>query len=233
MKYIIVLLLGLLTGAAIFVAGLAYNPFINKPALSPLAVTDSQTVTLGYTAVASDAILYSNDGESRINPHPEKVLQLWEASIRQTSAMATVLWDGRNQPTGLGIKFSSASEKTRLFEGQALADSVWYVYLPGRGGFFIEQTENYWNYLRDVVFPAYRNSAGTWKGVWLGNMTSGPGALDTARVTGGSGEFQGLAMLGVESLSVRAWRVEGGAVAAEGQLIIELPDQDLEYAEEK
>ena len=44
-----------------------------------------------------------------------------------------------------------------------------------------------------------------------------------ARVVGGSGEFAGMEMLGVETLSVGAWRVEDGPLAAEGQLIIELP----------
>jgi hypothetical protein len=233
MKYIIVFVLGLLVGAAVFGIGLAYNPFISKWALSPLAVTDSQTVTLNYSAVASDAIMYTNDGESRIDPHPEKVLQLWEAPIRMTSAMATVVYDARNQPAGLGIKFSSASEDTRLLEGQALTNSVWYVYLPGRGGLFIEQTENHWSFIRDVMFPGYRSSANTWKGAWLANMTSGPNALGTARVIGGSGEFKGFDMLGVESLSVRAWRVDNGVVAAEGQLLVELPNQNIESFDEE
>lgn len=233
MKYIVALLLGLLLGAVLFVVGLAYNPFVTQWSLSPLDVSNAQTVTLGYSAVASDAIMYTNDGESRIDPHPEKVLQLWEAPIRKTSAMATVLWDARNQPAGLGIKFSSASEDTRLIEGRALTNSVWYVYLPGRGGFFIEQTENYWGYLRDIVVPAYRSSADTWKGTWLGNMTSGPGALGTAKVSGSSGDFLDLEMLGVESLAVQAWRVDTGAVAADGQLLIELPQQDIESFEEE
>lgn len=231
MKYILALILGLLVGATLFVAGLAYNPFITQWALSPLAVTDAQTVTLNYSAVAADSIVFSNDGESRVDPYPDNVLQLWEAPIRKTSAMATVLWDARNQPTGLGIKFSSESEGTRLFEGQALTNSVWYVYLPGRGGFFIEQTENYWGYLRDIVLPAYRSSADTWKGAWLGNMTSGPGALGTSKVSGSSGQFLGLEMLGVESLAVQAWRVDNGAVAADGQLLIELPQQDTPVEE--
>lgn len=233
MKYIVALLLGLLVGAALFVVGLAYNPFVKQWSLSPLDVSNAQTVTLSYSAVASDAILYTNDGESRINPNPEKVLQLWEAPIRNTSAMATVLRDARNQPAGLGIKFSSASEETSLLEGQALTNSVWYVYLPGRGGLFIEQTENHWGYLRDILIPAYRSSADTWKGTWLGNMTSGPGALGTARVSGSSGDFLGLDMLGVESLSVQAWRVDIGAVAADGQLLIELPQQETGSFEEE
>ncbi len=223
MKFLIALMLGVLTGAALFAAGVIYNPFIGKQGLSPLAVTDSQTVTLNYSGVASDGVLFTNNGESRIDPHPEKVQQLWEASIRQTSAMAAVLRDGRSQAAGFGIKMVSASDSTRLLAGQALVDSIWYVYLPGRGSFFVEQTENYWDYFREVVIPAYRSSANTWTGAWLGNVTSGPGALGTAKVSGGSGEFAAMNMLGVESLSVRVWRANGGPIAAEGRLIIELP----------
>ena len=223
MKYLIVLLIGIISGATIFAAGVAFNPFVSKQGLSPLAVTDSQTVTLTYSGVAADGIVFTNDGESRVSPYPEKVLQLWEASIRQTWASVRELRDGRGQAAGLGIKMSSLSETSRLFAGKAIVDSVWYVYLPGRGGMFIEQTENYWDYLRKIVFPGYRSSANTWRGSWLGNLTAGPGALGTAKVTGSSGEFSGLEMLAVESLAVRAWRTVGGPLAAEGQLLIELP----------
>jgi len=223
MKYLTALIIGMLTGVAVFAVGVAYNPFLSKQGLSPLAVTDLQTVILNYSAVASDGIVFSNNGESRISPYPEKVLQLWEASIRQTSASVKVLRDGRGKVAGLGIKMSSLSETTRLFAGKAIVDSVWYVYLPGRGSMFVEQTENYWDYLRGIVLPAYRSSANTWQGTWLGNLTAGPGALGTAKVTGSSGEFSGLEMLAVESLTVRTWRTAGGPLAAEGQLLIELP----------
>jgi len=225
MKYLIALIIGTLTGMAVFAIGVAYNPFISKQGLSPLAVTDLQTVTLAYSGVASDGIVFTNDGESWISPYPAKVLQLWEASIRQTSASVKVLRDGRGQVAGLGIKISSLSESTRLFAGKAIVDSVWYVYLPGRGGMFIEQTENYWDYLRAIVLPAYRSSANTWQGTWIGNLTAGPGALGTAKVTGSSGEFNDLEMLAVESLTIRTWRTAGGPLAAEGQLQIELPPE--------
>ena len=227
MKYVIALFAGLIAGATLFAIGVIYNPLIGKQELSPLAVTDAPTITLTYSGVASESIAYTNDGESRIEPYPDKVLQLWEQAIRQTSAMATVLRDGRNQTAGIGIKLSSAAEETHLLSGRALVNSVWYVYLPGRGGLFIEETENYWDYLRDVVVPGYRSSGNAWAGAWLGNMTAGPGALGTAKVTGGTGEFEGTEMLGVESLSVRAWKVDSGAVAAEGRLLIELPLQGL------
>lgn len=224
MKYIVALAVGIVCGAALFVAGLAYNPFVGQAALSPLAVTDSQTMTLGYSAVATDSIMFTNDGESRISPFPEKVEQLWEAPIRQTDAMVTVLTDSQNQVAGMGIKLASAGESTRLLEGKALVNSVWYVYLPGQGGFFVEQTENYWGYLRDIVLPAYRSSAGIWKGIWTGNVTAGPGDSGAARVVGSSGKFDGMEMNGAESLSVRTWRVSGGPQAADGWLTIELPD---------
>ena len=54
-------------------------------------------------------------------------------------------------------------------------------------------------------------------------MTSGPGALGTARVSGSSGMFTDLEALAVESMSVKVWRVDGGPIAAEGRLLIELP----------
>jgi hypothetical protein len=228
MKYLISLVLGLAVGAAIFATGMILNPFVDSRNLSPIAVTDSQTLTLSYSAVASNSILHTNNGVSRVSPYPEKVLQLWEAPIRQSSATVSLLYDARNQPAGLGIKFSSDSESTWLLSGEALVDSVWYVYLPGRGGFFIEQSENYWAYIRDVIFPAYRSASNAWKGSWLGNVTAGPGALGTARVTGGSGEFEGKIMPGVESLLVRAWSANTGPVAADGRITIELPPMESE-----
>ena len=44
-----------------------------------------------------------------------------------------------------------------------------------------------------------------------------------AAVSGGSGRVKGLDLDGVETLSVRAFSTDTGFVAAEGQLLIELP----------
>jgi hypothetical protein len=216
MKYIISLVLGLLVGAAVFAAAIIYNPFGSDRGLSPLSVTDAEVLALNYSAVPSDAIVFTNNGESRIKPFPEKVLQLWEAPIRLTSAMATVLHDARSQTAGIGVKISSLSQ------GEALVDSVWYIYLPGRGSLFLQQSENYWTFLREVGLPAFQNSSNNWKGNWLGDLTVGPGALGTARVTGGTGSFRDLKMEAMESLSARAFSVDEGPIAADGRLLIEL-----------
>lgn len=223
MKYFIALFLGMLLGAAIFALGLIYNPFNVDSGLSPLSVSDSEVIALNFSAVPSESIVFTNDGDSRVKPFPEKVQQLWEAPVRLSSVMATVMHDARGRATGLGIKFSSRSERTRLLQGDAIVDSAWYIYLPDRGSLFVEQSENHWGFLRDVVFPSYRSSANSWRGTWLGDLTIGPGALHTAAVTGGAGSLRGMKMEAVESLTVRAYALDSGPVAADGRLLIELP----------
>jgi len=223
MKYLIALSLGLLTGVALFAFGLIYNPFIGDRGLSPLSVTDARVIALNYSAVPSESIIFTNDGESAMAPHPEKVLQLWEAPIRLTSAMATVMHDARNNVAGIGIKFSSHSESTELLRGQAIIDSAWYIYMPEHGSMFVQQTENYWPFFRDVGFPAWRSAGNNWRGAWLGDLTAGPGALGTANAYGGTGSLAGLETEALESLTVRAYSSDAGFVSAEGRLIIELP----------
>lgn len=223
MKYIISLLLGLFVGAALFALGLIYNPLTTDRGISPLLVTDAAVVTLNFASTPADSIVFTNDGESAHQPHPEKVQQLWEAPIRQTSAMVSVMRDARSQVAGVGVKFSSLSESTRLLNGEAIVDSAWYIYLPEQGSLFLYQTENFWPFLREVAFPAWRSSGNNWRGTWLGDLTAGPGALATAAVSGGSGSFHGLETIGVESLSVRAFSSDAGLVSAEGRLIIEIP----------
>jgi hypothetical protein len=53
-------------------------------------------------------------------------------------------------------------------------------------------------------------------------MTVGPGALGTAAVTGGTGEFAGLESEAVEALKASAYSVAQGPVAVEGHLTIDI-----------
>jgi len=227
-RYLLALIFGMVVGAVVFLGLLYFNPFTAQQRLSPITVTDNDVVKLGYSAAAQDMLLYTNDGESRVDPHPAKVLQLWEAPIRKTRAIATVLTDSRGQAAGIGIKFSSDSESTNILNGQAIVDSVWHVYMPERGSLFVAQSENLWSFLREIVIPAYWSSADSWRGTWRGDITAGPGALGTASVVGGSGEFAGLRSEGVEALSAKAYSVELGPVAIDGELSIEIPRAELE-----
>ena len=223
-KLVIALVAGIALGAIAASALLFYNPLAIQNGLSPVTVSDKETISLEYSAVARDSILYTNDGDSRVQTHPEKVQQLWEAPIRSTNVQVAVLTDSRNNPAGIGIKFMSDSEQTRLINGEVLVDSAWHIHLPGRGSLFVEQTENYWNFLRQIVVPAYWSSGDSWRGTWIGDITTGPGSLGTALVSGGSGEFAGLQSEAVEALSARAYSLSDGPVAMSGRLTIEVTD---------
>ena len=242
MKYQIALLLGFLTGAAMAIGFLFYNPLVGQAGLSPLSVSDRQQLTLNYSAVSEDSIILTNDGESRaglfsrVHPllrywrtwkrYPDKVLQLWEAPISQTDAMVTVLRDSRNETAGIGVKFSSRSERTRVLKGEALIDSAWYIYLPGQGTMLVEQSENHWSFIREVVIPAHWSSGENWRGTWHGTISDGPGALGTGRVFGSSGRFAGLESDAIETLTAKAYSADVGPVAMEGQLTIEMYSGD-------
>jgi hypothetical protein len=222
-KYIAALLGGLCVGLLLVATVVFYNPMLTSNNLSPLAVTDNEVMHLSYSVAAQDAIVYTNDGESQVAPNPPKVPQLWEPTIRETTATVNVLADSRGRPAAIGVKFYSSSEDSSAFDGKALVNSVWHIYLPERGSLFVAQSENYWSYIQDIVFPAYRSSGDNWRGTWLGNITDGPGALGTGLVAGGSGQFAGLDSVAVEALSAKAYSVDLGPVAMNGELSIELP----------
>jgi hypothetical protein len=231
-RHLIPLIVGVILGAVAAAALLFYNPLAARNRLSPLSVSDQDIISLSYSAAARDAIVYTNDGESWVHPRPAKVQQLWEAPVRRTDVLVTVLSDSRNNPAGIGIKFMSDSERTRLINGEALVDSAWHILLPGRGSLFVSQTENYWNFLRQIVAPAYWSSGDSWKGSWHGNTTVGPGALGTARVWGGFGDFAGLDSEAVEAISARAYSVAEGPVSMEGRLTIEIAGRTESQAAE-
>jgi hypothetical protein len=220
MKYIVALLVGVILGVAAFLAALYFNPFANRSSLSPLAVTDDKLVSLHYSMVPSETILFTNDGESVRKPHPSKVPQLWEPAIQKTWLSVVELTSGRGNVLGIGIKFASDSERTRPLNAEALVDSAWHLYLPGRGTIFIDETENYWSMLRDVVIPAHWNSSDSWRGVWYGNTTVGPSALGTGSVTGQSGEFSGIRSESMESVDATAYSAVNGPVGMNGNLLI-------------
>jgi hypothetical protein len=76
MKYLVSLLVGMIFGAAMLLAALYLNPFASKAKMSPLAVTDEKLISLHYTLVPSEKILFTNDGESERKPHPTMLHQI-------------------------------------------------------------------------------------------------------------------------------------------------------------
>jgi hypothetical protein len=222
MKYFVSLFAGLLTGVALFMAGLYFNPFAGQPSVSPLAVTDNPVMDLGFTAVPAESILYTDHGESNIAPLPDRVNELWEPAIEDTAILVTLLEDSQGG-AGIGIKYRSRSESTAVLRAEATTNSIWHVYMPGRGTFMIDQTENLWSYIRDIIIPARLSSGSSWRGTFHRITTSGPGSLGIARVTGGSGIFQGQMSESVESLTARGYSARSGPVSMEGSLTVVVP----------
>lgn len=227
MKFLLTLLLGAVSGALLALLILLNNPVAGEM-LSPLAVSGQAQFSLNFSAVAQDSIALTNNGEQPVTPKPGKISQLWEKPIRKSNVLVTYLRDGRGNPIGLGIKYSSLSEQTRPLQGEIVVDSVWHVVLPARGTLMVGQTENYWNYVREVMLPAYWSSADSWKGKWHGTLSSGPGALGTAYVYGGSGRFKDVDAEAVETVSASAYSAKHGPVAVEGQLLIEVANRNGE-----
>lgn len=232
MKYLISLLAGVATGAAIFMMGLYYNPFTTQQAVSPLAVSDDRILELSFESVPAEAILFTNDGESTTAPYPDRVQELWEPAIKETSVFVTTLTNSRGDLAGIGIKSTTRSEASRILSGTALANSNWHIYVPGQGTLFVDQSENFWSYIRDIVVPARWSSGDNWKGSFHGITTSGPGALGTARVSGGSGAFAGLTSEAVEALTARAYSAELGPVSMSGSLTITMPAASVVQTQE-
>lgn len=226
MKYLASILLGIIVGALLFAGGLYYNPFAEQIAVSPLAVSADRQMDLTYSAVPDEMILYTDHGESNIQPHPNRVAELWERTIVDTRIAVTVLHDPRGDPAGIGIKFATDSEQTSLIDSEILVNSAWHIYVPGRGTLFVDQVENMWSYLRQIVMPARWSSGDSWRGSFFRIMTQGPLPLGTARVAGGTGEFAGVSGEAVESLTAQAYSANGGLVSATGRLTISLPRED-------
>ena len=224
MKYFVALLFGILTGGVLFALGLYYNPFAGQPAVSPLAVTNDRVLELSYSAVPAEAILFTDHGESNVEPIPDRVSELWEPAVVKTRILVTGLQDSGGG-LGVGIKFSSDSESSALLRGDALVNSAWHVYIADQGTFMIDQTENYWSYIRDIVIPAKWSSGDSWRGSFHRITTNGPGTLGTARVIGGSGYFAGIESESVESLTATGYSAVTGPVSMDGSLTVAIPQQ--------
>lgn len=223
MKYAIAFVLGLAFGVLAVGVGFYYNPFVGRSELSPLAISEEGVNNFSYSLVASDSIMFTNDGESVTSPYPEKAAKLLEPTIIDSELRVTGLTDSRGQPAGIGIKMSTPSQSTRLLDSKIIYDSVWHLYLPGRGTLAIYQQEDYWSYLRDIVIPARISSSDSWRGSWIRNMTIGPGALGTGRVDGLSGNFAGLKSEAVESINAKAYSSLQGPAQMTGLLSVIIP----------
>lgn len=220
MKYVVGLLAGMITGAALLAAALYWNPFAGRSTVSPLAVAGGDLFELGYSLSSSDAIAYVDDGDSGNALNPGNIQELWEPTVNDTTVRVVVLRNSQGAVVGIGVKFATRSEQSRLLNAEVLVDSVWHIRLADGGTMLVEQTENRWAWLRDVVLPGSFGDG--WRGTWYDILTTGPNALGTGSVTGGSGPLNGIEGEAVEAWRAAAWSAEAGPIDVDGILTLSL-----------
>lgn len=223
MKYLIALVGGILAGVALFGLLLYVNPLAKSSGVSPLAVSQSSMLELTFSAVPGDTVASIYSSKARPDSHPDRVQDLWDPALSDTKVTITALRSSRGQPRAVGVKFSSLAKEAGLLKANVPVNSNWHLWMLNDGGLFIDQTENLWFLLHDVIVPAYLGSDRAWRGTWYGITTIGPGALGTGRVTGGSGRLDGVRGEAVESAVARAYQADQGPVAMDVNLTLSLP----------
>jgi hypothetical protein len=198
MKHLLVVLVGLVLGAAAASAVLYYNPLAAQSAPQPNP-TDR---VLHYTlpdqvlelAVGEDARLFGQDlGKD----------SLWEETIDRTAVLGLVLNDAANQPAAIASRLMATSADTDLLLRGVLLDDHWLVTLPGEGTLFVRAESNAWPFLKETLVPVWY-LARPWQGPAEYWPTVGPGANDSGVVLGITGALRGSEGSVVEHYAIAA-----------------------------
>jgi hypothetical protein len=216
MKYLFVVIVGLLLGAAAAGAVLYVNPLSQQSAAEPNA-TDR---VLHYSlpdqvlefAVGEDARLFGQEtGED----------SLWEETIDRTAVLGLVLNDGENRPAAIASRLMSTSAATDLVLRGVLLDDYWLVTMPNEGTVFVRTESNAWPFLKETLVPVWYLDR-PWDGPADYWPTVGPGA-DSGIALGVSGALRGSEGTAVEHYEVEALDPQRDSALAKAELHLNLP----------
>ncbi|HEX5047681.1 MAG TPA: hypothetical protein VFX89_11210 [Gammaproteobacteria bacterium] len=196
MKYLLVMIVGLLLGAVAAGAVLYYNPLTEADGPEPAAADRA----LHYDLSAQ--MLGLSLGERALLPSLEqRDTQLWEDTIDRTALMGLVLRDDANQPVAVASRLLVGSASTDLLLHGVLLSDYWLLTFPDEGTLFVRVDTNVWPFLKQALLPVWFFNQ-PWHGPVEFRPTAGPGAQSTAIVIGASGKFGG-----VEGSAVERYRV--------------------------
>jgi len=217
------MLAGIFVGIFLFLQAIYLNPLTGRDSVSPLTLSPHQMLELHFsTALDDNRLVPAQETNGTVLSTPTTV-EFSEPTLRDTTVFLTILKDTTDHAAGLGIKMLSKSETTSLIKGAAITNSIWHIYLPASGTIMIDQTENYWAYIRDIVIPAHLASDKSWQGTFHRITTTGPKPQGTANVSGGNGLFENLNTSASESLTVARYLAGTGQVTMDGNLKIVIP----------
>ncbi len=219
MKYVFSLLAGLVSGVALVMLALYYNPLVRENPRVPLAASPDASVEVFYDT-AADTLARTGPTDGLLATVPASAEPLWEPALAWTEVRLLVLRGVDGRPLGLGVRFAALDSRTRPMTGELLADSIWNLHLAGRGSLFVDGLDNLWPLARHVLVPAWRADDGTWQGSFEGDITVGPRPSRVAVMTGGAGVFAGTRGEARESLSMEALSLRDGRLTADGSLLV-------------
>ena len=215
---------GIFVGIILFLQVIYFNPLTGRDSVSPLTLSTQQILELHFSIAWDDNPLVAIAEKNREVVSTAATAKFSEPTLRDTTVLLTILKNTTNNVAGLGIKMLSKSETTSLIKGEVLANSIWHIYLPARGTIMIDQIENYWAYIRDIVIRAHLASDKSWHGTFHRITTTGPEPQGTANVSGGNGLFENFPTIASESLTVAHYLAGTGPVTADGNLKIVIPN---------
>ena len=202
MKYFIAALIGISLGVATVGLAIYHNPWTAQNSKVGIDPAPDRTFELYYGSMIGDSIAYTNGGSAYLPRRPSDIGELWQRTLKQAHAAVHELTNKDDVFAGIGVKFGAWSRATRPLTGKVMMNSVWYIYLPGSGGFFVEQQENYWPFIRSVAIPALMDGDKKWEGEFDSDLTAGPGPAFEGLVIGGSGVLRGHRGEAREAISV-------------------------------
>jgi hypothetical protein len=217
MKHLLVVIVGLVLGAAAASVVLYYNPLATKASSSQSNPTDR---VLHYSlpdqvlefAVGEDARLFGQDTGRD---------SLWEETITRTAVLGLVLNDAANQPAAVASRLMATSADTDLLLRGVLLSDHWLVTVPGEGTLFVRADSNAWPFLKNMVPVWYLDRP--WTGPAEYWPTVGPGPDESGVVLGITGAFRGSEGSVVEHYEISALDRGRDHALAKAELHLNLP----------
>ena len=217
MKGIFIFVLGLLAGVAAGASLIYFNPLMAVSAPLP---GDEQW--LSYDSPVTNNLLLTHSGALSMQKNPADVPELWEGTIAGTALLLVDLRNSDGSLFGLGTRIGNFSPDTDLLWNGVGLDSYWTVSVPGRGIFFVVESEHLWPVLKEVILPTrffYQN----WRGRKGYALNAGPLDSGHGLVLGGTGQFRGRRGRALERYELRRYSTSAGAVDMSAELGIFLP----------
>lgn len=196
MKYLFVVIVGFVLGAAAAGAVLYVNPLSQKSAVEPNA-----TDRVLHYSLPDQVLEFAVGEDARLFGQPTGEDSLWEETIDRTAVLGLVLNDGDNKPAAIASRLMSTSPATDLLLRGVLVDDYWLVTMPNEGTVFVRAESNAWPFLKETLVPVW----------YLARPWNGPaGYWPTVGPRGDSGIALGItgALRGSEGTAVERYEIE-------------------------